>query len=142
MIAITSVTFGASLIAFGFSQQIWLSLPLLLVTGFSMMQQMSAGNMVIQTIVPEDKRGRVMSFYTLAFIGVGPFGSLLAGSVANALGARPTAILGGTLCLVASLWFARQLEEILRIVHPIYVRLGMMPGALNREELGVKSISS
>jgi MFS family permease len=136
MIAITSVTFGASLVAFGFSQQIWISLPLLLVTGFSMMQQMSASNTIMQTIVREDKRGRVMSFYTLAFIGVGPFGSLLAGSVANALGARLTVILGGTLCLVAALWFARQLEGILRIVHPIYARLGIQ-GASKHDELSV-----
>src|ERR1041385_5800639 len=90
MIAITAIGFGAALIGFGLSHQLWLSLLLMLVTGFSMMQVMSACNTIMQTIVEEDKRGRVMSFYTMAIIGMMPFGSLLAGIIANQIGAPRT----------------------------------------------------
>src|SRR5262249_32626904 len=119
--------FGAGLIGFGLSHWLWLSLPLMLVTGFSMMQQMAASNTIMQTIVDEDKRGRVMSFYTMAFIGMVPFGSLMAGSLANSIGAPRTVMIGGALCMVCAGWFATQLKEIRRQVRPIYVELGILP---------------
>jgi MFS family permease len=127
MIAITAFTFGAGLIAFGFSRSLWLSLLLMLVIGFSMMQQMAAGNTILQTIVDEDKRGRVMSFYTMAFIGAAPFGSLIAGALASKIGAPLTVVCSGSLCVLVAFWFSTQLKEIRRIVKPIYVELGILP---------------
>jgi len=85
MIPIAAGIFGIGLIGFGFSNIQWLSLLLMLVTGFGMMQGMTASNTIIQTLVPEDKRGRVMSYYTVAFVGMAPFGSLLAGALGHAI---------------------------------------------------------
>jgi MFS family permease len=127
IIAMTAFSFGLGLIALGLSHWLWLSLPLMLITGFSMMQQMSSSNTIMQTIVDEKMRGRVMSFYTLAFIGVAPFGSLIAGFAASKVGAPRTVMAGGTLCMLAALWFLRQLKEIRKVVRPIYVRLGILP---------------
>jgi len=125
--AITSLTFGAALIAFAFSQVFWLSMVLMLLVGFSMMQVIASGNTILQTIVDDDKRGRVMSFYTLAFIGAAPIGSLLAGALANQVGAVPAVIVCGLLCIIASLWFFGRLENIRRIVRPLYVERGILP---------------
>ncbi len=87
MIPIAAVVFGIGLIGFGLSHWFWLSMIMVLVAGMGMMQGMAASNTIIQTLVSEDKRGRVMSFYTMAFMGMAPFGSLLAGSMASAFGA-------------------------------------------------------
>jgi MFS family permease len=127
VIAVTAFTFGLGLIALGLSHWLWLSLPLILVTGFSMMQQMSSSNTIMQTIVDESKRGRVMSFYTMAFIGVAPFGSLIAGFAASRIGAPHTVMVGGTLCMLTAFWFSRRLEGIRAVVRPIYVKLGILP---------------
>ena len=126
-IAVSAFAFGAGLIGFGLSHWLWLSLPLVLVVGFSMMQQMAASNTILQTIVDEDKRGRVMSFYTMAFIGMTPFGSLMAGALANKIGAPLTVIIGGAFCIVCAGWFAMQLKEIRRQIRPIYQELGIIP---------------
>jgi MFS family permease len=120
-------TFGAGLVAFSFTRVLWLSLLLMVVTGMGFMVQMAASNTVLQTIVDEDKRGRVMSFYTMAFMGTAPFGSLLAGSVAERIGAPHTLLFGGIGCVLGSLWFARTLPALRRDVHPIYVRIGILP---------------
>jgi MFS family permease len=127
MMAITAFTFGAGLIVFGASHWLWLSLPLMMVIGFSMMQQMAAGNTILQTIVDEDKRGRVMSFYTMTFVGAAPFGSLIAGALASRIGAPLTVISSGSLCILVALWFSLELQEIRRLVKPIYVELGILP---------------
>jgi MFS family permease len=127
VIAITGIVFGFSLVLFGLSRWMWLSLPLMAVTGFTMMQQMSASNTIMQTIVDENKRGRVMSFYTMSFIGVAPFGSLLAGLAARGIGAPRAVMLGGALCMIVAIWFSRQLKAIRSVVRPIYVRLGILP---------------
>ena len=97
MIPVSTAGFGAGLILFGMSQTLWLSLLLMLVCGFGMMQQMAASNTIIQTIVDDSKRGRVMSFYAVAFVGMAPFGSLLAGTLAHAIGAPSTVMLSGAL---------------------------------------------
>jgi len=88
---------------------------------------MAASNTVLQTIVDEDKRGRVMSFYTMAFMGTAPFGSLLAGSVAERIGAPHTLLFGGIGCLLGAAWFATTLSDLRRDVRPIYVRIGILP---------------
>jgi MFS family permease len=102
-------------------------LALLLFTGFGMMVQMACANTLIQTMVEDDKRGRVMSFYSMAFMGVAPFGSLLAGSLASRIGAPATNIIGGAICIVGAAIFARNLPALRKLVHPIYVRMGIIP---------------
>jgi MFS family permease len=77
--------------------------------------------------VEEDKRGRVMSFYTMAFMGTAPFGSLLAGSVADRIGAPHTLLFGGIGCVIGALWFATALPALRRDVRPIYVKIGILP---------------
>jgi MFS family permease len=127
MISIVAFTFGAALMALGISRTLWLSLPLMLITGFSMMQMMAASNTIMQTILEEDKRGRVMSFYSLSFMGILPFGSLISGALADRFGAPTTVIGGGALCIAVATWFSMQLKHVRRMIRPIYVQLGIIP---------------
>jgi MFS family permease len=120
---------GASLIAFGFSRMLWISVLILPFLGFGLMQQMAPSNTILQTIVDDEKRGRVMSFYSMAFLGMSPFGALFAGSLAAKIGAPRTLMVNGALCLMASFIFSRRLPEIRKVVRPIYVRMGILPGA-------------
>jgi MFS family permease len=99
----------------------------MLITGYGMMQGMAASNTIIQTIVPEDKRGRVMSYYTMAFVGMAPFGSLLAGGLAHWVGAPVTLMITGAFCIVGAGWFATQLRKIRVHIRPIYRDLGILP---------------
>ena len=122
-----SVLFGLGLIVFSFAQVLWLAIPCLVVAGFGFMVQMASSNTVIQTIVDDEKRGRVMSFYMMAFLGTAPFGSLLAGWLSSRIGADHTLFGGGVCCIVAGLWFARSLPAIRAAVRPIYMRLGILP---------------
>jgi len=126
-IPLTAAAFGAGLVAFSFTRVTWLALLLMVVTGFGFMIQMAASNTVLQTIVEEDKRGRVMSFYTMAFMGTAPFGSLLAGSVAERIGAPHTLFFGGIGCVLGAVWFASTLASLRRDVIPIYIRIGILP---------------
>jgi MFS family permease len=127
VIAYTAVVFGAALMAFAYSRWLWLSLLLLIGTGFGMMQNMAASNTILQTIVEEDKRGRVMSFYSMAFAGMAPFGSLLAGAVANRIGSPATLAVCGVICAAGGAWFWRKLPAIREHVRPIYRQLGILP---------------
>jgi MFS family permease len=127
VIPLMAGVFGGGLIAFSLSRSIYVSLPLMFITGFGMMQQMASSNTILQTIVPDERRGRVMSYYVMAFFGMAPFGSLLAGSLASRIGAPRTLLVGGICCLVAAFWFWSQLSEIRRLVRPIYVNLGLVP---------------
>jgi MFS family permease len=127
MIPISTACLGAGLVLFGLSKTLWLSLLLMLFCGFGMMQQMAASNTIIQTIVEDEMRGRVMSFYAVAFVGMAPFGSLLAGSLARAIGAPRTVILSGFCCLAGAAWFASQLSAIRKLIRPIYIDLGILP---------------
>jgi MFS family permease len=122
-----AAVFGAGLVAFAFSKTLWLSLPLLMITGAGFMVQMASSNTIIQTIVDDDKRGRVMSFFMMAFLGTAPFGSLLAGSMADRYGAPETLVFGGVCCLLGAAWFATGLEDLRAAVRPIYRRLGILP---------------
>jgi len=126
-IVIASALAGAALIAFGLSHVLWLSILILPFVGFGLMQQMAPSNTILQTIVDDEKRGRVMSFYAMAFLGMVPFGSLLAGYLAARIGAPRTMMVNGAVCLIGSLWFARRLPAIREIVRPIYVRMGILP---------------
>jgi predicted MFS family arabinose efflux permease len=99
----------------------------MIVTGYGLMQQLAASNTILQTITDEDKRGRVMSFYAMAFQGAAPFGSLIAGGVANRIGAPRTLAAGGCLCVLGAVWFSRQLPQVRAVIRPIYRRLGIIP---------------
>jgi len=127
VIPVAAVIFGIGLIAFGFSHYLWLSMLMMLVTGFGMMQGLTGSNTIIQTLVDEKMRGRVMSYYTMAFVGMAPFGSLLAGAMAHAIGAPQTVILSGIACILGGIWFTSQLPAIRRDMRPIYQRLGIIP---------------
>jgi MFS family permease len=126
MIQIAAGMFGAGLILFGLSHILWLSMALMLVVGFGMMQGLAASNTVIQTLVPEDKRSRVMSYYTMAFVGMAPFGSLLAGGLAHWLGAPHTVIITGACCLLGCAWFSFELPAVRKVMRPIYIEMGIM----------------
>jgi MFS family permease len=127
VIGISAAMFGVSLIGFALSHVLWLSLVLMVPTGMGMMVQMAASNTVVQTLVDEDKRGRVMSFFAMAFFGTVPFGSLLGGSLAERIGAPYTIGLGGIVCLVGAALFFRALPELRRHARPTYERLGILP---------------
>jgi MFS family permease len=127
VIGVSAAIFGASLIGFSLSRTLWLSLALMVPTGMGMMLQMAASNTVVQTLVDEDKRGRVMSFFAMAFFGTVPFGSLLAGSLAQRIGAPRTIGLGGIVCVVGAALFFRVLPELRRHARPTYERLGILP---------------
>ncbi len=126
-IAIATAAFGAGLIGFGFSGVFWISMGLMLVVGAGMMVEMAASNTILQTIVEEDKRGRVMSFYTMSFLGTAPFGSLFAGGVAGWIGAAWTVIIGGAACLMGALAFALRLPRLRALIRPLYRRMGILP---------------
>ena len=126
IIVISSNLFGIGLIGFSLSRLFWLSLLMMLLIGFGMMVEMASSNTVLQTIVEEDKRGRIMGFYTMAFMGMVPFGSLLAGSLANNIGAPNTVMIGGVACILGSVLFAKKLPSLRRIARPIYVEKGII----------------
>jgi len=119
--------FGAALIGFAFSRDLYVSLGLLAVAGFGMMVEFASTNSLIQTLVDDDKRGRVMSFYVMAFMGMAPFGSLLAGGLARAFGAPVAVAVGGAGCMLAAALFATRLPMLGRAAHPVYIRLGIVP---------------
>lgn len=126
IMAATCALFGIALIAFGLSRWLPLSLALLTITGFGAVVQFIGANTLVQTLVDDDKRGRVMSFHTMSFIGMGTFGNLLIGGLAKALGPSAAVMLGGAGCLVAAAVLAAALPGLDRAVHPIYVRMGIV----------------
>lgn len=127
LIVLAALLFGASLVFVSLSRSLPLSMLLLVCTGTGMMVQMAGSNTILQTLVDDDKRGRVMSLYSMAYIGTAPVGSLLAGTVASQIGTPVTLALGGTVCIIAALTFASRLERIRAMVRPIYARLGILP---------------
>lgn len=138
LLPITAAGFGASLIAFAASHQIWLSLVLLVVTGYCFMQQMASSNTILQTIAEDDMRGRVMSFYAMSFQGIAPFGSLIAGAAANRIGAPYTLMIGGAICVLGAGLFALQLPTIRRLIRPIYAEKGIIPEVAR----GIQAVSA
>jgi len=129
IISISTAMFGNCLILFSFSRLLWLSLLILFITGFAMMVQMASSNTIIQTIIEDDLRGRVMSFYAMSFIGMAPVGSLIAGSLAAKIGAPLTVMFGGIICVIGSLIFSSKAPVFRKEIHPIYVKMGIFPPA-------------
>ncbi|MGC9225172.1 MAG: MFS transporter [Terracidiphilus sp.] len=143
MIPIAAAVFGLGLVGFGLSHVYWLSMAMVMVAGAGMMQGMAGSNTIIQTLVSEDKRGRVMSFYAMAFVGMAPFGSLLAGTMAHAIpatrlwvvdgplltGAQWTVVINGFAVVLGAIWFFTQLPALRVVVRPIYQQMGIIPAA-------------
>ena len=132
LIPVASSIFGIGLIGFSLVRVLWLSFLLLMITGFGMMAQMASSNTVLQTMVDDDKRGRVMSFFMMSLMGMTPFGNLLGGVLASKIGAPSTLIIGGISCIVGSFLFTKKLPLIRKMVRPIYLKKGII-----REEAGV-----
>jgi MFS family permease len=132
IIPAASAIFSLALIAFSFSSVLWFSLAAVTLGGFGMMLHMASSNTLLQTVVDEDKRGRVMSLYTMAFLGMTPFGSLFAGSLASRIGAQLTLALCGLLCLSLAFCFTLLLPEIRRTIRPVYIKLGILPEEINK----------
>jgi MFS family permease len=127
MIPIGAGIFGVGLVAFALSHNFFCSLTLVTAVGFGQMVQLATSNTLLQTVVDDDRRGRVMSFYTVAFIGMAPVGSFLAGALASVIGAPWTVFIGGAACLVGAAVFARKLPQLREKVRPIYVTKGILP---------------
>lgn len=129
VIATAPMLCGIGLIGFALSRMIWLSIPAMMLVGFGSILQISGSNTIVQTLVEDDKRGRVMSLFMMSFLGIVPFGNLLAGSLASAIGAPNTFILNGSVCIVAAALFAKQLPTLKRLVRPIYIEKGILPAS-------------
>jgi MFS family permease len=127
VVVVSAAIFGLGLVAFSRAQVLWVALPLLLLAGTGMMLQTAASNTIIQTIVDEDKRGRVMSILAMSLFGTVPLGSLVAGALATRIGAENTILVGGAICVVAAGLFLRALPGVRRAVRPIYERMGILP---------------
>ncbi len=121
-----AIFFGTGIAIFAISNNFTLSMVSLVVAGFGAMTLVASCNTIIQTIVDEDKRGRVMSFFTMAFIGMAPFGSLLAGALAGRIGANETVLVGGVCCLAGGIIFLRQLPLLRKTIRPIYIDRGII----------------
>jgi MFS family permease len=127
-VAITCASFGVSLFVFSFSKSFWLSVALLVPAGYSMMLQMACSNTLIQTMVPDQLRGRVMALYSMMFMGMAPFGALFGGALAHRMGAPVTVAVGGVACMMGALWFWRALPVLRVEAHRLIVAQGMAGG--------------
>ena len=127
LIALAVLIFGGGMIAFSLSRYLWLSIVIMMLAGMGMMLNVASTNTMLQTLTEENKRGRVMSFYAMAFRGMSPFGSLIGGSLAGLIGAPLTLILGGAGCLAAVSIYFKKLPSLRPYVRPIYEKMGLIP---------------
>ncbi len=126
--------FSLGVIGFALSRVIWLSMLFLIIGGTGLMIQMASSNTILQTIVDNDKRGRIMSFYMMALMGTAPIGSLLAGLISEHLGAPLTLVIGGAACIAGAGVFFSCLEQFREGIRPIYRRIGILPEIESSEE--------
>ena len=126
-IPFATLVFGIALVGFGLSHSLPLSLIFMALTGAGMMLSLACSNTVIQTLAPKDKLGRVMSYYTVAFVGMAPFGSFISGEMAHRIGAPHAVVISGLCVLAGALWFLTRLRQIATIVRPIYAEMGIHP---------------
>jgi MFS family permease len=127
-VAITCAGLGVSLFCFAFSRSFWISALLLLPAGYSMMLQMACSNTLIQTMVPDQLRGRVMSLYSMMFMGMAPFGAFFGGALAHRIGAPVTVAVGGVACVLGAIWFGRALPELRIEARRLIVAQGLAGG--------------
>ncbi len=138
LITYAVIAFSVGLIAFSLSHVFILSVIFMFITGLGMMIQLAGSNTMLQTIVDDNKRGRVMSFYATSFRGVAPFGSLLAGAAAGIIGAPLTLFIGGIFCLIGAIYFLINLPHLRKLIRPIYIELGIIPQALQGVETATR----
>jgi MFS family permease len=137
VIGVSSVVFGSGLVLLSFSRSVWLSCGLLVLAGYGLMAQMASSNTILQTLVEDDKRGRIMSLYTVAFMGMIPIGSLVSGALAGRIGTTQTLLVGGVVCGLGGALFLWGLPALRREIRPIYARLGIIPEVAS----GLQSVS-
>ncbi|HWS71583.1 MAG TPA: MFS transporter, partial [Thermoanaerobaculia bacterium] len=126
VIVVATTMLSAGLIAFSFSHTLLVSVAVLPLVGAGMMLQSAAANTILQTVVDENLRGRVMAFYTMAVLGTQPLGSLLAGAMAERIGTQRTILIGAIGCLLGGAWFALRRKKLAQYVRPIYVERGIL----------------
>ncbi|MCX5830911.1 MAG: MFS transporter [Deltaproteobacteria bacterium] len=126
ILVITSLLFGIGLILLSLSHVDWIALIFMMLIGFGMISQFAGCNTILQTIVEEDKRGRVMSLFIMTSIGTIPFGSLLAGSMAQIVGTPQTIRISGLLCIFGAVMLAVRLHAFRAMIHPIYIKKGII----------------
>jgi MFS family permease len=138
----STLLLGTGLIAVSFSRITTISLVLMVFVGLGMMIHTAACNTILQTVTDDDKRGRVMSFYAMAIMGIAPFGSLLAGSLARLIGTPATIFVSGMASVAGALFFLKKLPELKEIIRPVYFRMGVIPqvagGLQSATEPGIK----
>jgi MFS family permease len=127
LIPAATALFSIGLIVLSFSKLFILSGFLMVFIGLGLMLQTASSNTILQTITDDDKRGRVMSFYTIAIMGTAPFGSLLGGFLAKTIGTPYTILIGGVVCLAGAALFMKKLPELKSIVRPVYIKMGIIP---------------
>jgi MFS family permease len=126
VITIGTVAFGGGLVAFSLSRTLWPAMAMLVIVGFGFIAQLASSNTILQTIVEERFRGRVMAFYAMCILGTVPVGSLFAGVIADRIGAVATVRLGGIICLASAAWFGYSLPTFRALVRPIYIERGII----------------
>ncbi|HEX3866320.1 MAG TPA: MFS transporter, partial [Gemmatimonadaceae bacterium] len=129
VMALATTAFGLGLVAFGLVRSFWLAMLILPIVGGGMMVEMASTNTILQTITEERLRGRVMAFYTMAFLGTAPIGSLIAGTAASHIGASATIVIGGVVCLAGAAWLTLRLPKLREQVRPIYLERGILSAA-------------
>jgi len=127
LIPAATALFGIGLVILSFSKLLIFSVTMMVFIGLGLMLQTASSNTILQTITDDDKRGRVMSFYTIAIMGTAPFGSLLAGYLAKLIGTPATILISGATCLAGALIFLKKLPELKTIVRPVYMKMGIIP---------------
>lgn len=127
VIPLAAGLFGISIVSLALSRSMLPSMLFLFLAGMGVMAHLASSNTILQTIVDDDKRGRVMSLFTMSFVGMTSFGSLLSGALASRIGATGTILIGGASCLIASLIFASRLPKLQEMARPIYERKEIIP---------------
>jgi MFS family permease len=126
LIVLGPALLGGGLIIFSLSRLLPLSMMAMLLIGLGTILQIASGNTILQTIVDDDKRGRVMSLYTMSFLGIIPFGNLLGGTLADRIGATNTLMIAGSACILGAIYFSQQLPALKKIVYEIYRHKGIL----------------
>jgi MFS family permease len=126
-IALGSFIFSIALMVFSLSRSMMFSMIVLVFCGFGLMVQMASSNTLLQTVTDENKRGRVMSYYTLSFRGTGTFGVFIAGALADKIGAPHTILIGGACCIIGAVYFTRKLPLLHEKIYEIYRKKGLVP---------------
>jgi len=137
IIPVSAMVFGTGLILLSVTRAFWLASLVMILTGTGMMMVMASSNTVIQTVIDDSKRGRVMSFYAMAFMGTAPFGSLIAGTLAKVIGTPMTLAIGGFSCIIGAGFYIRKMPEMQKQIKPVYKTLGILKEDKDSEESGV-----